>query len=85
MSQQPSIFFVLLTSQSGEPLLVNIASIMYVLSDHNGGGVIYIQDGDDSLLCTEAPDKVAQLIQEAMTNHITGLTRAAYQLAREIE
>ena len=82
MNQQPSIFFVLLTSHGGGALLVNIVDIMYVLPDGDGGAV-YIRDGD-ALLCAEPPERVAALIKEAMLSNIAGLAEAAYRLAKEL-
>ena len=85
MDRHTSIFFVLLTSQSGGSLLVNIADIMYVLPDLASGSAISIRDDvDNSLLCQEAPDKVGQLIQEAMLNNVMGLAQAAYRLAKDL-
>ena len=84
MNQQPSTFFVLLTSQdrAGGGLLVNIADIMYVLPD-GGGGAIYVRDGDDALLCKEHPYEVAALIKRAMIGYISGLAREAIRIAQE--
>lgn len=85
MDKQASIFFVQLTYPDGGALLVNITDIMYVLPRMEGGSVIAVRDDlDNGLLCAEPPDRVGQLIQEAIRNNVVGLAQAAYRLAKEL-